>query len=250
VTDQPTERYEPIGDAWPERDPEAYYADDLPPPPVIIRDQTTPRMDAAQLLTRQLDAIPEDRRHRLPSGEVRAIVGQAAGTIEALEDQASQVPDLLNEIEGLRAELAEARGGDDAQALRLWRAGKMAETQAASERMWADARRHAETMVADAQDYCAALVGEAEQRVQSADPTFPQAPELPEDRIQMAVVIARYVDDVRAWIARKDAELEEHLETLGAELDEARKLRGTGTPRSGIDKEIGRGGRAGPDPDE
>jgi hypothetical protein len=229
VTDQPpTEEHDPY--RWDE--------EPLPPPPdqwtpapedtrVVIRDQTTPREGAAVLLQRQMDDLAEhERRGRLPSGEVRAIVGQAAGTIEALEDQASRLPEALQEIEYLTAQLAEAQGGDDAQALRLWRAGKMAEVQAASERTYASARRHAESMVQDARAYCTQLVEEAERRAQSADPSFPAAPEIPEDRIARAVTRARYLDDVRRWLAEQDQDVDSALDALGAELEEARKLRG------------------------
>lgn len=241
MTDQPTEQYEPYTGEEPYRyaADEAYAPERWPPPPsgdVVIRDQTAPRMAAAQLLTSQLNEIPEDRRGRMPSGEVRAIVGQAAGTIEALEDVAARVPELLGENELLRAELAEARGADDEQALRLWRAGKMAEVQRAAEQLYASARRHSEGLVSDARAHCAALVAEAEAQVQSADPTFPPSPELPEDRIQRAVTVARYVDSVRSWLAEKDAEVDAALDALGSELDEARKLRG--------------GLRPGPIPDE
>lgn len=246
MTDHPTEQYEPYRGE--EGEPYRYAADDAyapPPPPhwtevpedgrVVIRDQTAPRMAAAQLLTSQLSEIPEDRRGRMPSGEVRAIVGQAAGTIEALEEVASRVPELLGENELLRAELATARGADDEQALRLWRAGKMAEVQRAAEQLYASARQHAEGLVRDTQAHCAALVADAEAQAQSADPSFPPPPELPEDRIERAVTTARYVDSVRSWLEEKDAEVDASLDALGAELDAARKLRP---------------GRGGPMPDE
>lgn len=226
MTDRPTEPY-------------YFEEDDLPPPPpdwgqVVIRDQTAPRMAAAQTLVNQLNEIPEDRRGRFPSGQVRAVVGQAAGTIEALEDQAERVPGLLDEIEGLKAQLAHSEGGTDEQALRLWRAGKLAEVQEASERMYASARRHAEEMLTDARNYCAEIVAEAEQRAQSVDPTFPPAPELPEDRIARAVVVARYLDSVRSWLREKDAEVDGDLEALRMELEEASRLRRPlGAPHEG-----------------
>jgi cell division septum initiation protein DivIVA len=201
-----------------------------PPPPapgsVIIRDQTAARMGSAEELTREIDAL-DVRRGRVDSGEVRALVGRAAGTIEALEGEASRVPELLEEIEELKAQLAQATGVEDERALRLWRASVISQAQQAAEKVYGDARAHADALVADARRRADGVMEEAHRRaaaIESPD-GLPARPKRMDDRIEDAVVRARYHDAIRSWLGDQDTALQRDLDAIGKDLDEARQLR-------------------------
>lgn len=217
MPDEPTMRAATV-------DMAALYDDDRPPPPTIIRDQTTP-LYSAEELTEEVGALEVRRGGRLDSGEVYAIVGRAAGALEGLQAQADRVPALLRDLEHLRAQLDALSTEENERALRLWRASKMTEVQKAVEEMWADAVKHAEQTVGSARKAADGLLAEAKRRAKLAESQgIPARPARLDDRIEDALARVRYHAAVRAWLADQEESVAADLASVRSDLDEAVEL--------------------------
>lgn len=199
--------------------------------PYVHRDQTEPR-DPSTYLRAQLEVLERQGRPKrgvevLPASGVRAMVGQAVGALEALEDRGRQVSELQGEVEELKARLAEAEGGRDERALQLWRAGRMAEVQGAAERLYGDAQTHAQALVTDARRRAEDILTEARRRAaamaQSPD-GLPTRPDPLNDRVGDALSRTRYLEALRAWATEKLGAILDELDSVGSEVDEARAI--------------------------
>lgn len=199
----------------------------------VVRDQTEPR-SPADFTRAQLALLEtEVRRHRgievFPASRVRAALGKAAGALEGLEDRAGLVGQLQHERDQMRAELEEARGNGDPEALALWRGRYMADAQEAAEGVYGQAVERANQLVADARRRAAGIIEEAQRRAartMNASPDgLPVRPDLPGDGIEAVLVWAQYLDGMRSWLSEQDAELDEALDAQERRLAEARALR-------------------------
>lgn len=199
------------------------------------RDQTQPRSAAdylrAQLAQMELKGKRTRSGEVLPAPEVRQAIGQAAGALEALEDAAGRAARLQDQLNEKEAELQEARGDTDPDALRLWRARYMADAQQAAEELYAGAQDRARAIVADARTRGEAMLAEASRRasrtLQTSPDGMPARPELPGDRIEAALVRARYLDSVASWLGDQRQGLRADLDEADRALAEARQLSGS-----------------------
>lgn len=197
---------------------------DLPHPPqsVVIRDQTTPA--GAGAISMSLDLM-EEKRGRYDSGEVRALVGQATGMIDALEGRLEEANRLREHNNRLQAELDHLRGQTDERQLRLWRARVLADAQGKADDLLADAKRRAQGILADATGRGDDIVTAARRRADLAErgpDALPARPRPTGDKVEDVLATARWHGSVRTWLLEREKELHDSLDELEVRTREAR----------------------------